>query len=106
MNTQVQKIAASKAYGTGKGKKVPSYVEQEVLSWSKEKLILKMYDLFLVSNKRKDIEKMSKVLIELMGALNFDYGETSTRYQKKYDEAYKIIKELRDTWALAFKLEN
>lgn len=118
MNTQVQKIAASKAYGTGKGKKVPSYVEQEVLSWSKEKLILKMYDLFLVSNKRKDVEKMSKVLIELMGALNFDYGETSTRlyrlyeycqrciYQKNYDEAYKIIKELRDTWALAFKLEN
>lgn len=118
MNTQMQKIAASKAYGTGKGKKVPSYVEQEVLSWSREKLILKMYDLFLVSNKRKDIEKMSKVLIELMGALNFDYGETSTRlyrlyeycqrciYQKNYDESYKIIKELRDTWATAFKLEN
>ncbi|TNE35435.1 flagellar protein FliS [bacterium] len=118
MNTQVQKLAASKAYGGGKGKNVPSYVEQEVISWSKEKLILKMYDLFLVSNKRNDIEKMSKVLIELMGALNFDYGETSTRlyrlyeycqrciYQKKYDESYKIIKELRDTWALAFKLDS
>lgn len=118
MNTQVQKLAASKAYGTNKGKKVPSYVEQEVLSWSKEKLILKMYDLFLVSNKRNDVEKMSKVLIELMGALNFDYSETSTRlyrlyeycqrciYQKKNDEAYKIIKELRDTWALAFNLDN
>lgn len=118
MNTQVQNLAAAKAYSGGKSKKVPSYVEQEVLSWSKEKLILKMYDLFLVSNKRRDIEKMSKVLIELMGSLNFEYGETSTRlyrlyeycqrciYQKKYDEAYDIIKELRDTWALAFKLEN
>ncbi|MFN3196233.1 MAG: flagellar export chaperone FliS [Chlorobiota bacterium] len=120
MNTQVQKLAASKAYGNAgkKGKKVPSYVEQEVLSWSKEKLILKMYDLFLVSNKRKDIEKMGKVLVELMGALNFDYSETSTRlyrlyeycqrciYQKKYDEAYNIIKELRDTWSEAFNLEG
>ena len=119
MNTQAQKLAASKAYGTGggKSKNVPSYVEQEVLSWSKEKLILKMYDLFLVSLKRKDIEKASKVLLELMGALNFDYEEQSTRlyrlyeycqrciHQKKYDDAIQIIKEIRDTWAKAFDLE-
>lgn len=118
MTTQAQRLAASKAYGGSKdGKKLPSYVEQEVMSWSKEKIILKMYDLFIVSCKRKDVQKMSKVLIELMGSLNFEYEETSTRlyrlyeycqrciFQKKFDEALFIIKELRDTWAEAFELE-
>ncbi len=118
MATAAQQLAASKAYSGKKNGNVPSYIEQEVLSWSKEKIILKMYDLFIVSCKRKDLQKMSKVLIELMGALNFEYEETSTRlyrlyeycqrciFQKKFDEALYIIKELRDTWALAFDLEK
>ncbi len=117
MSSAAQKLAASKAYGTGKEGKIPSYLEQEVLSWSKEKIILKMYDLFIVSAKRKDVQKMSKVLIELMGALNFEYEETSTRlyrlyeycqrcvFQKKYDEALYIIREMRDAWAKAYNLE-
>lgn len=117
MSNAAQQLAASKAYGTKSGGKVPSYIEQEVLSWSKEKIILKMYDLFIVSAKRKDVNKMSKVLIELMGSLNFEVGDISTRlyrlyeycqrciFQKKFDEAVHIIKELRDTWALTFKLE-
>lgn len=112
-----QQLAASKVYGSKDKNKVPAYLEQEVLSWSKEKLILKMYDLFLVSNKKQDVTKMSKVLIELMGALNFEFEETATRlyrlyeycqrcvFQKKYDEAYHIISELRSSWAQAFNLE-
>ncbi|MDQ1265931.1 MAG: flagellar secretion chaperone FliS [Bacteroidota bacterium] len=117
MATAAQQLAASKVYGSKGDKKVPSYLEQEVLSWSKEKIILKMYDLFIVSCKRNDVSKMSRVLIELMGSLNFDYEETATRlyrlyeycqrciFQKKYDEALYIIQELRDTWAKAFSLE-
>lgn len=118
MATPAQQLAASKMYGGGKdGRKIPVYLEQEVLSWSKEKIILKMYDLFIVSCKRGDVSKMSRVLIELMGALNFEYEETSTRlyrlyeycqrciFQKKYDEALYIITELRNTWAKAFSLE-
>lgn len=115
--TKTQQLAANRVYGAGKDGKAPSYLEQEVLSWSKEKLILKMYDLFLVSGKRSDLTKMSKVLIELMGALNFDYEETATRlyrlyeycqrliFQKRFEEAMHIIKELRDAWAKAFNLE-
>ncbi len=118
MATTAQQLAASKAYGTGKKGQVPSYLEQEVLSWSKEKIILKMYDLFLVSAKKKDVPKMSKVLIELMGALNFEYEETSTRlyrlyeycqrcvFQRKIDEAVHIISELRGAWSKAFDLEK
>lgn len=118
MASAAQQLAAHKAYGGGKdGKKIPAYLEQEVLSWSKEKVILKMYDLFIVSCKRKDTNKMSRVLIELMGALNFEYEETSTRlyrlyeycqrcvFQKKYDEAMHIIQELRSSWAEAFDLK-
>ncbi len=118
MASAAQKLAASKAYGNKGDGKMPTYLEQEVMSWSKEKIILKMYDLFIVSCKRKDTHKMSKVLIELMGALNFEYEDTSTRlyrlyeycqrcvFQKKYDEALEIIRELRDTWAKAFNLEQ
>lgn len=118
MATAAQQLAASKLYG-GKGdNRVPAYLEQEVLSWSKEKIILKMYDLFIVSCKRRDTPKMSRVLIELMGSLNFEYEEVSTRlyrlyeycqrciFQRKYDEALHIIQELRDTWAVAFNLEQ
>ncbi len=117
MATAAQQLAAHKMYGSG-GKKIPSYLEQEVYSWSKEKIILKMYDLFIVSAKRNDTHKMSKVLIELMAALNFDYEDVSTRlyrlyeycqrciFQKKIDEALHIITELRDTWAQAFNLED
>lgn len=117
MATIAQQMAAQKAYGNPKSGKLPTYLEQEVLSWSKEKIILKMYDLFLVSNKRGDIQKMGRVLVELMGSLNFEYEETATRlyrlyeycqrciYQKKYSEAEKIIQELRDAWNEAFKIE-
>ncbi|MGE5480136.1 MAG: flagellar protein FliS [Chloroflexota bacterium] len=120
MAYSAQQIAANRVYGakTLDGKpKIPAYMEQEVLSWSKEKIILKMYDLFIVSCKKRDTNKMSRVLIELMGALNFEYEETATRlyrlyeysqrlvFQKKYDEAYKIIAELRAAWAQAFNLE-
>lgn len=115
--TAAQQLAANKIYGNKKDGKAPAYLEQEVMSWSKEKIILKMYDLFIVSAKRRDITKMSRVLIELMGALNFEYEETSTRlyrlyeycqrciFQKKYDEALFIIKELRDAWGKAFNLD-
>ena len=117
MASPAQQMAASRAYGSKTGSKVPSYIEQEVLSWSKEKIILKMYDLFIVSCKRQDVSKMSKVLIELMGSLNFDYEETATRlyrlyeycqrciFQKKFDEALHIITELRNAWSQAFELE-
>jgi flagellin-specific chaperone FliS len=113
----VKHLAANKAYGIKSEGKVPTYLEQEVLSWSKEKIILKMYDLFIVSCKRSDVPKMSRVLVELMGALNFQYEETATRlyrlyeycqrciFQRKFDEALNIITELKNAWAKAFSLD-
>ena len=121
MATAAQQIAALKTFGGQKqqsGNQTPSYLESEVYSWSREKLILKMYDLFIVSVKRDDISKSSKVLIELMGSLNFDYEDIASRlyrlyeycqrciFQKKMDEALFIITELRNTWAQTFNLED
>jgi flagellin-specific chaperone FliS len=117
MATAAQQIAAMKTFNAQQ-QQPTSMLEAEVFSWSKEKLILKMYDLFIVSVKRNDISKGSKVLIELMSALNFDYEEVSTRlyrlyeycqrciFQKKMDEALFIITELRNTWAKTFNLEE
>ena len=54
MASTAQQLAAGKVYGGGKdGKKIPAYLEQEVMSWSKEKIILKMYDLFIVKGRQK-----------------------------------------------------
>ena len=121
MVNAAQQLAAMKSFGGNKqktGNNVPGYLEAEVYSWSKEKLVLKMYDLFIVSIKRDDISKGSKVLIELMGTLNFDYADVSSRlyrlyeycqrciFQKKKEEAIFIITELRNTWSQTFNLEE
>ncbi len=118
MATLAQQMAAQKAYGNPKSGKIPAYLEQEVMSWSKEKIILKMYDLYLVSNRKGDVQKMGRVLVELMSSLNFEYEETSTRlyrlyeycqrciYQKRFKEAETIIQGLRDAWNEAFNIEQ
>jgi flagellin-specific chaperone FliS len=118
MATSAQQIAAMKTFNAQKQQQTISMLEAEIYSWSKEKLILKMYDLFIVSVKRNDINKGSKVLIELMSSLNFDYEDVSSRlyrlyeycqrciFQKKAEEALFIITELRNTWAKTFNLET
>jgi len=97
---------------------VSGYLEQEVLQWSREKIILKTYDLFIVACKRRDIPKMNAVLDALINALNFEYEEPATRLyqlydyckrlvmQRRFDEALHIIQELRNAWAQAFHLEE
>jgi|GEM_PF-405912 len=112
-----QQLAANKAYG-GLDNQPPAYLEQEVLLWSKEKLTLKTYDLFIVSCQRHEIARMNKILVELMGAINFEQDELqATRlyriyeycqkciFEQKFEESLTIIKELRDAWAQAFELE-
>jgi flagellar protein FliS len=112
-----QQLAANKAYG-GVDNQPPAYLEQEVLLWSKEKLTLKTFDLFIVSCQRHEIARMNKILVELMGAINFEQDELqATRlyriyeycqkciFEQKFDESLTIIKELRDAWAQAFELE-
>lgn len=114
-----QQLAARRVYGgeTAKGKIVSGYMEQEVQQWSAEKIILKTYDLFIVSCQKRDVAKMNRVLVSLMTSLNFEYEEQSTRLyriyeycqscilHKRYDEVLTIVRDLRETWAKAFDLK-
>ncbi|GIV51981.1 MAG: hypothetical protein KatS3mg038_2502 [Candidatus Kapaibacterium sp.] len=102
---------------TGGSGQLPMYLEQEVFSWSPEKIILKTYDLFLVSARRGDEHRMRRILSELINALNFDYGELPQRLlrlyeycqrcvtMRRYEDAATIIAGLRQAWAEAFHLE-
>lgn len=113
MNTPV---AQKKPHPYGGGQ-VPLYLEQEVMSWSPEKIILKTYDLFLLSARRGEQQRMQRILAELINALNFDYGELPQRLlrlyeycqrcvaMQRYEEAADIIAGLRQAWAEAFHLE-
>lgn len=119
--TAQQQFAARKMFGataqSGTQNQVSGYMEQEVLQWSPEKIILKTYDLFIISCKKKDIPKMNRILASLMSSLNFDYPDPATRLyrlyeyaqrciaESKFDRALHIIQELRDSWAQAFNLK-
>lgn len=116
--TSAQQLAARKLYGSGGGTKTsPSYIEQEVMEWSPEKIILKTYDLFLVSVGKRDVNKMNKSLAALMESINFDMGEEAGRLfrlyeyaqrlviQRRYEEAAECIRGLRQSWNEAFKIE-
>lgn len=116
MTEATQRLAAKKIYGSGSEGGV-SYMDQEVMSWSPEKITLKTFDLFIVSCKKQDVGKMNRILMELMGSLNFEYEDVSTRLyrlyeycqscilKRNYDVPLRIISEMRDSWARAHKLD-
>jgi len=118
MMTAQQQLAMKRFAANPQAKKqISGYLEQEVKQWSPEKIILKTYDLFIVSCKQKDIVRMNRVLSALINALNFEYQESATRLyrlyeycqtcisKRDYDEAQKIIQGLRDSWAEAFEIK-
>ena len=97
-------------------KRISNYQENAILNASPEELILKLYDLGILSIKKGDIPKANKVLAELISALNFDYQDVALGFFKLYrfcqNELYKgntempikILTELRQSWAKAFNL--
>lgn len=118
MATAAQQMAFQRAYGAGTGKSGASgYLEQEVNQWSPEKIILKTYDLFIVSCKKRDVVKMNRVLVTLMTSLNFEHSEPATRLyrlyeycqkciaEQRFDDSLHIIEDLRATWAQAFNFK-
>ncbi len=100
----------------GARRAINQYHQNSILSASPEELTLKIYDLTIVSIRKKDIKKANLAISELIAALNFEYHDEAMGlfrlyrysqdclYSEKYDEALEIIQELRDTWATAFKL--
>ena len=94
-----------------------NYLYNEIMNLSPVELILKIYDIAIVSCKRKDAERANRALTELIASLNFDYKDISLGLFKLYyycqhqirngnfEAALEILKELRDTWAKAFNLK-
>jgi len=92
------------------------YKNNEIMSLSPVRLILKVYDYILVNSRRHDSNNVNAGLTQLIAALNFDYKEVSLglfnlyRYcqgeatKGNFAEVEKVIGELRTAWAQAFKL--
>ncbi len=89
------------------------YVRDEIQSLTPIELVIKTLDVGVVACGRKDRAKASRVVVELIGALNFEYKEVSASFYRLYDyclrciragdyeSAAHILKELRDSWAQA-----
>ena len=98
-------------------KGISRYQTNSILNASPQELIMKLYDLAILSIKKGDYKKANLVLTELIGALNFEYNEVALGffklyrycqeklYKKESEEPLNILKELRRAWAQAFHLE-
>lgn len=86
------------------------YIKQQIQTASPEKLILLLYDLAIKCCRTRDRQKASKVLVELISALNFDYKEVALVFfdlykcaldsiqNNKFDEPLMIFEELYEVW--------
>ncbi len=75
-----------------------------------ESVILQLYDLGIECCQKKEQNKATKVLTELINALNFEHGEMSILFCKlyqyaismvhieNYDQSIYVLKEMRNTW--------
>lgn len=100
-----------------KRKKTNPYLVQKVLSASPEELILYIYDAAIAACANTNQTKAAEAIQELINALNFEKRNVAnTFYQmyqhilhlihnNKFERARELIKEIRDTWAKAMKLE-
>ncbi len=94
-----------------------TYLTNEILNASTQKLIMKIYDFAILQCKNKNLEKTNKALTELMNALRFDTDEVievsiglkklyefcqDQMRKKNHDIVLEILTDLRETWNKAF----
>jgi flagellin-specific chaperone FliS len=92
---------------------IDSYKANQVAGASPAQLILLLYDHVIKCMKSSDMRGASKGIVELMSSLDLDYNEISGRLfslyeycldlvkQGRYDEAAKIMADMRQTWSVA-----
>ncbi len=93
------------------------YHQEQSLNLSPVQVILKLYDLVILSCKKNDKKMAIRALNELIVALNFEQKEMSTGFYRLYDyskrcvfagryvEVISVISELRGAWIQAFNLK-
>ena len=81
----------------------------------KETLLLGIYEAGIEGCQKHDVRQASAALVELIGALNFDYEEASMGLfrlydyclrqvrEKKFNEVAQILAGLRDAWTEALQ---
>lgn len=89
---------------------VKAYKQNDVLSSDRLRLIVMVYDYALKGCQERDLEKTWRALKVLIEGLNLDVdplgGKLLAIYEYcndlansgKFDEVYKLLKELRDAW--------
>ncbi len=90
-----------------------TYLANDILEASPEKLLMKVYDYAITNSKLGDLEKTNKALNILIGALRYDNEEVQNislglrrlyeycqeeMRNKNFESVHKILTELRDAW--------
>jgi flagellar protein FliS len=95
---------------------IKSYQSNQILSMSPTQLILKVYDIAIVSVKKGDNIRAHRAIQELINSLDFDQGDIPKGLFRLYqfcqnslrakdsNNVLKILEDLRATWAEAFAL--
>lgn len=90
---------------------IQEYRYQDIMSASPLRLVIMAYDAAIIGCEQRDLIKTTRALAVLRDALNFDYAEIAGRLfslyewcadlarKGQYDEAARILRELRDAWA-------
>lgn len=101
---------------TKKRKKVNPYLAQKIMTASPEQLILYIYDASISACGRKDYIKAAEAIQELINSLNFKEREVATTFfqmyqyilslvhKREFEEAQLFLREIRNTWAEAMRL--
>jgi flagellin-specific chaperone FliS len=92
---------------------IDAYRTNQVMGASPGQLVLLLYDHVIKCLKNQDMRGASKGIVELMGSLDLDYDEISGRLfsiyeycldlvkKGEYDQACKVLTEMREMWATA-----
>ena len=89
------------------------YLEDQLSGLSPVQLLIRMYDVAVVACARRDRQRLSQALVQLIGSLNFKYQEISVGSFRlfnyclrqarmgRFDEVKAILVGLRDAWVQA-----
>lgn len=101
--------------------KLNTYLANEILNSSPEKLLIKVFDYAIVNSQKHDIVKTNEAIQQLINALRFDNEEMSAistgllrLYQfcqdqmrkRNFDVVKEILVQLRETWTNVFQQVN
>ena len=94
---------------------IDAYKSNQVMGCSPGQLVLLLYDHVIQCLNSSDMRGASRGIVELMSALDLDYKDISGRLfslyeycldlvkKEKYEEANKILTEMREMWATAMR---